>query len=121
MDVNYWRNIIPEGEKNAIRQETLAARLGVSGSTVKNRIAKARIDGIEICSSNNGYFFAENDEERELFVKMQEGQARKRFKTAAASKKKLQEYKGQLEIEEDGQMLFTGRANPEAEQEENRK
>ncbi len=96
----YWINILPFGEENAIHLSDLANRLHIHPSKVKAEIKKARISGIEICSSQAGYFIPKNDFERQRFVRMQEKGARSRFKTSKVIKNALKNSKGQMKIDD---------------------
>ncbi|MBR6172759.1 MAG: winged helix-turn-helix transcriptional regulator [Eubacterium sp.] len=79
---DFWINVIPYGKENAIHQKELAARLGISVSTLKKRIRQARCNNIEIISSKAGYYFPNDEAERRDFVTMQEKQAKTRFATS---------------------------------------
>lgn len=92
---NYWINILPFGEENAIHLSDLAKRYGMHPSKVKAEIKNARISGIEICSSKAGYFLPKNDFERKRFVRMQEMGARSRYKTSRVVKDALKNSKVQ--------------------------
>ena len=109
MDEKQWREIIPEGEENAVLLNDLAERWTMSRAAAKLRIKNARLAGVEICSTTKGYFFAKDDREREKFVRMQEQNAKSRFMTSKVSRKKLNEYKGQMQIAEDPEETEGGR------------
>ena len=94
-----WRTIIPEGEENAIYLKSIAERMGVNTARAKYMIQHARRDGIEICSGQDGYFFARDEEELQRFADSMEQQAKERFKTIKSIKKKLRQDKNQMRID----------------------
>lgn len=108
-----WNNLIPRGEQNAIHLEELAGRMGVNPITAKKRIRRARIKGVEICSSRNGYFLPVDEAERRRYVHMQTRQALSRFLTC----KKSREILGVLEYAEKhaGQLQFDLPEDPQQE------
>ena len=94
-----WKTIIPEGEENAIYLKAIAERIGVDTRRAKYMIQRARRDGIAICSSQAGYFFARDEEELQRFADSMEQQAKERFKTIKSIKKKLLQDKNQMSID----------------------
>ena len=71
----------------------------MSMARAKYMIQRARRDGIEICSSQAGYFFARDEEELRKFTEMIERQAKERFKTIKSIKRKLRQDKNQMNID----------------------
>lgn len=95
---DFWIMVIPFGEANAIHQKPLADRLGMTCDRLKAEIRAARKNGVEICSTHNGYFFPKDEAERRRFVDMQTKQAICRFATSKTARKTLQEFEGQMAI-----------------------
>ena len=96
----YWIHVLPFGEENAIHQKELAKRLNIKPDKLKAEIRAARIRGVEICSTQAGYFLPKDDLERRRFVTMQEKQAITRFKTCKAIRDALRSSKGQITIDD---------------------
>lgn len=94
------KDIIPRGKENAIHQKELSKRLHLKDSATKLVIHKAREQGLEIISGNCGYWFAENDEEKQAFVNMMRRQAISRFKSVKAIKSTLETMQGQISVTE---------------------
>ena len=99
---DFWIMVIPFGEANAIHQKDLAERLGMKCDRLKAEIRAARKNGIEICSTHNGYFFPKDEAERRRFVSMQTKQAMCRLVTSKTARKTLREYEGQMSIDDIG-------------------
>ncbi len=51
------------GECRAISSRELAAAFGISGRALRDIVNRLREAGIPICSSDYGYFYAENEQE----------------------------------------------------------
>lgn len=94
-----WRTIIPEGEENAIHLKNIAERMGVNKARAKYMIQNARRDGIEICSGQDGYFFAKDEEELRKFTVKLCKQGTERLKTAKRFKQILRQNKNQMCID----------------------
>ena len=98
----FWIMVIPFGEANAIHQKPLADRLGMTCDRLKAEIRAARKNGVEICSTHNGYFFPKDEAERRRFVDMQTKQAICRFATSKTARQTLQEFAGQMSMKDMG-------------------
>ena len=90
--------IIPTGKENALHQEEIANRLGISRARVKALIRAARDKGIEILSGIHGYYYAKDDNEREEFAATISKQAYTRLKTAKPIKCALKNVSGQISL-----------------------
>ncbi len=101
-DTKFWIMVIPFGENNAIHLNELAERLGMKCDRLKVEIRAARKNGVEICSTHNGYFFPKDEAERRRFVDMQTKQALSRLATSKSARKTLREYEGQLSMDDIG-------------------
>lgn len=91
-------NSIPIGKENAVHLQTLCEEWGVSTTWAKHIIREARLQGVEICSSIDGYWLASDTEEGKSFIKAIKTQAFTRLKTARAVKNSLNELKGQMSL-----------------------
>ena len=60
---------IDVGECNSISARALSELCGLSLRVTEREIQKARIDGVIICSTTNGYFYPENMNELSSFYK----------------------------------------------------
>ena len=103
IDKQFWIFIIPFGKENAISQKDLAAKRGITPAKLKAEIRKARLNGIEICSGQTGYYFPKDDEERRAFYNMQRKQALSRFMTSKTVKHSLENVDGQLSMDDTGE------------------
>jgi len=100
---------IPKGRQNAIHQDELSNLLGIDAGTVKKLIQRERESGASIIdekelfivSGQCGYWLTDNITEVREYIRKEEGQAIKRFNTNKAYKRAINEYEGQLSINED--------------------
>lgn len=51
------------GEKRAISSRDLAKAFGISGRAVREIVNRLRVEGVPICSSEYGYFYAADEHE----------------------------------------------------------
>lgn len=91
-------NIIPKGKNNAIHLEVLANRLGVNQGTAKNLVRSARRNGAFILSGINGYWYAENEQEKREFVLLMKKQAISRLVSIKAINRTLNTINGQYDL-----------------------
>lgn len=91
-------NNIPKGENNAIHMTALAEKMGVTSATIKKLVQMARREGAEICSGNNGYWMAEDDQDKRKFITGMYKSSLSRFTTCQKIKRSLQEIPGQFDI-----------------------
>ena len=96
MDINILKSVIPIGKSNAIHQKELANRLFVTPSEAKYMVRKARQQGLQILSGNDGYWFAADEEEKRHFVRTMQKQAFSRLKTASPINKTISHLQGQI-------------------------
>ena len=61
--------IIGRGEENAIKQNEISLRTGLSPRETREIIEHLRASGMVICSSNAGRFFPANVDELEAYVR----------------------------------------------------
>lgn len=92
------QEILPIGESRAIHQKELAARLGVTPSSLKKSVRAARKRGIPIMSGSSGYWLAESDREVERFLQLMESQAVTRFLSIKEIKAKMKMIDGQKRL-----------------------
>lgn len=96
--------LLPTGKNNAVKKETLCAKLGINARTLRKYIMLERQNGAVILSNakTGGYYIPSTPEELDEFVQMQKGQIFSRFrsiKSAQGMKKQLEEQKsGQLTL-----------------------
>jgi len=96
--MHYLESIIPVGRENAIHQIDLAAKIGVTPAAAKSLVRAARQAGVEILSGNDGYWIAENEQEKLLFIRMMQKQAYSRLKCANRIKDTMSELNGQISL-----------------------
>lgn len=89
---------IPVGRSNAIHQKELANRLGVKPAEAKLMVRKARQQGLQILSGNDGYWFAADEEEKRIFVRTMQKQALSRLKTAKPINNTISHLQGQISL-----------------------
>lgn len=90
---------IPKGKHNAIHQKELSEKLGVKPAKVKRMVQEARQRGLlDILSGKEGYWIADNDQERKAFETMLRKQAITRLKTTKPIRDNLKSYKGQISL-----------------------
>lgn len=75
-------DFIPTGEANAISNRELAYRAGINERGVRKLVHEARIEGEPICSSDSGYWLAENIAEVDLSLRRIYSQIKQMSKTA---------------------------------------
>lgn len=75
-------DFIPTGEKNAISNRELAYRAGINERGVRKLVHEARIEGEPICSSDSGYWLAENIAEVDLSLRRIYSQIKQMSETA---------------------------------------
>lgn len=80
------KKLIPVGRDNAIHQEELSRIMGISPRTTKIYIKQLRMQGEPILSGVYGYWYAENDHEKQLFINTMRKQAQSRLASAEAIK-----------------------------------
>lgn len=90
--------VIPIGKENAIHQEELASRLGVTPATAKIMVREARQRGLQILSGTCGYWLAENNLEKREFVLLMRKQAFSRLESAKPINSTLNEIDGQISL-----------------------
>ena len=73
---------IPTGEANAISNRELAYRAGINERGVRKLVHEARIEGEPICSSDSGYWIAENIAEVDLSLRRIYSQIKQMVETA---------------------------------------
>lgn len=49
------------GESNAVKSKTLETLFRCSGAVIRNTVNDLRSQGFPICSSNEGYYYAQNN------------------------------------------------------------
>ena len=91
-------NYIPIGESNAIHLNALAEELELSQAKTKALIRNARKEGAEICSGQAGYWIAENESEKQKFIKSMYKSSFTRLNTCKNIKKSLGKIPGQMDI-----------------------
>lgn len=94
--MNILESVIPIGKDNAIHQEELAQRLGVTPAAAKKMVRKARQQGLQVLSGTCGYWIAANEQEREAFVNLLRKQAFSRLNSAKAVNDIGNDIKGQI-------------------------
>lgn len=99
--MHYLESIIPVGRENAIHQKDLAARIGVTPDTAKYMVRMARQSGVEILSGIDGYWIAENEQEKISFIRMMQKQAFSRLKSANKIKSTMNDLDGQISLLDD--------------------
>lgn len=72
---------IPTGQKNAITQDELSIRCGLSEREVRKQVHTARLNGAVICSicsgnGTSGYYIPESAAEAVPYVRMQQNRIR---------------------------------------------
>lgn len=75
-------DFIPTGEANAISNRELAYRAGINERGARKLVHEARIDGEPICSSDSGYWLAENIAEVDLSLRRIYSQIKQMQETA---------------------------------------
>ena len=101
--------VIPIGKANAIHQKELANRLGVTPAEAKHMVRKARQQGLQVLSGNDGYWFAADEEEKRIFVNTMRKPALSRLKTASPINKTISHLQGQISLSElDAEALEAG-------------
>lgn len=98
MDMERLKEVIPIGKANAIHQEELARRLGVNPAGAKRIVRKARAAGMQIMSSQCGYWITDNDADMQAYFDMMRRQALSRLKTIKPVRNTLNETKGQISL-----------------------
>lgn len=79
---------LSHGQQSAITLRQLQTLTNLDGRTIRRMIERERRDGVPILSDNQtGYFLAENDDERDTFVKSMLHRANEIRLTAAAIEK----------------------------------
>ncbi len=79
---------LPCGQSNAVPLRQLQTLTNLDGRTIRRMIERERRNGVPILSDNQtGYFLAENDDERDTFVKSMLHRANEIRLTAAAIEK----------------------------------
>lgn len=63
--------VLGRGEESAIPARELAARLGVDDRKLRRAVMAARLDGVPVLSSKEGYFLPSLDRRRALLEKLQ--------------------------------------------------
>ena len=96
--MNYLESILPVGRKNAIHQKDLAAKLGVSPDAAKYMVRMARQSGVQILSGIDGYWIAETEQEKLLYIRMMRKSAFSRLKNANRIKSTLNDIDGQISL-----------------------
>ena len=89
---------IPKGKENAVHNEELAKKFGVSTTKIKNLIHEAREHGVPIASGMLGYWITEDREEIQKFVNSMDKSAIKRIATTKALKHMLSVTEGQITL-----------------------
>lgn len=100
MNYDFLYQYIPVGIENAIHQQDLASKLNKTPAATKYAIRQARLQGLQILSGNEGYWFAADESEKQAFVKLMRKQAFSRLKTTTPIKNTLTGIKGQLSLTE---------------------
>ena len=75
---------VKRGEENAIHLMDLCHLTGASPSSVKAAIRRARLHGVPIVSSIEGYWIATSKDEIEGFSRMMQAQGNSRLEVADA-------------------------------------
>ena len=65
------------GERNIISSRELEATFRIRGSELRRMINHLRADGIPICSTDKGYFYAETNEELERTIRQLQSRIKK--------------------------------------------
>ena len=88
------------GERNIVVSSQLEVIFGLSGSDLRRAVNRLRGSGIPICSSDHGYFYAEN----ELELKRTISQLRSRIRKIAFAERGLT--RALRDMEDTGQISF---------------
>lgn len=65
------------GERNIISSRELEATFRIRGSELRRMINHLRVDGIPICSTDKGYFYAETEEELQRTIRQLQSRIKK--------------------------------------------
>ena len=96
--------LLPTGKNNAVKKETLCAKLGINARTLRKYIMLERQNGAVILSNakTGGYYIPSTPEELDEFVQMQKSQIFSRFRSI----KSAQEFKKKLAEQQSGQLTL---------------
>ena len=64
----FLTDAIPYGKKDAVSMRELSHRLQKEESKLRDLVTMARIDGILLCSGNEGYYFPDNEDELQDYI-----------------------------------------------------
>ena len=92
------RNNIPRGKEKAIHVNDLALILGETPAHTKVLVQSARREGEYICSGNEGYWYAESEDEMKKYCRVLVKQAISRLLTVKPIRHALEEMKGQISL-----------------------
>lgn len=98
MNYDFLYQYIPVGISRAVHQKDLAEKLHTTPAAVKRFVREARQQGYEICSGQEGYWFAVDENEKQDFVTMMSKQALSRLKSASPIKNTLKQIRGQISL-----------------------
>lgn len=77
------------GEKNIVKAQELGARLERNSETVRGYINELRKEGVPICSSKHGFYYAETETDIMATINHLEGRALDMMECADALRKAL--------------------------------
>ena len=91
---------IPRGKENAVHMAAISECLGIDARTVRMLIRKARQNGVAIMSDASGYWITDDKSEIERYLLHVKRDAKARFITVKAIRKRYNEISGQMTLEE---------------------
>lgn len=88
-----------QGEENAVHMFDLAKELGVTDRTLRQMVFDAREEGVQILSSDKGYFLpSDNESESKAYEHRARQRALSSLRIAKSAKGNTDQIKGQLDL-----------------------
>ena len=96
--------LLPTGKNNAVKKETLCAKLGINARTLRKYIMLERQNGAVILTnpSSGGYYRPTTESELDEYIQMQKSQIFSRFRSIRSA----QEFKKKLAEQQSGQLTL---------------